>query len=505
MVAVVVVDHDAARLALALQPAADAREARQPAAMTARRRGRVASTAAGDEPARWRRCAAPPSAGAPASGPSSASRPATQTSVASRIGVDDASEDAAARPPPSRTAARSPRPMPPTRCGVASTIAWRRGARPVARSRSTSAADARVTDVGDEGRRRPARGADPRLEAARTTAPRPRRRPGWSHSTRRQDHDAGRYASKLPAYSSASTTKARRGPSARLPAPRPSATPAAARRRTPPGRAPAATSTWTSQPAVVLLPCVPATATSVRPTAASATTCCHGSTGIPRARAAAQLGVVGLDRRQRLGDREPVRVRAAGDVRRIVLPARSGCRLPPAPACTAMARPGRSRSTTAPGPRAPSRAAALAPAPAAPMTWIRSPGRIARAVAAGARPAPVAPAERVTPAGRRRARSTRSSSNSRAASALRRLLPPVAGPDVPRTSTPDRVRHRDVGQPDRLRRRFRRPGPQCRSRDTARSAPEPLARPGRHRHRGLGATGAVRRQHRVGTPSRSPP
>ena len=56
------------------------------------------------------------------------------------------------------------------------------------------------------------------------------------------------------------------------------------------GSAPAATSAWTSQPAVVLLPCVPATATSVRPTAASATTCCHGSTGIPAARAAASSG-----------------------------------------------------------------------------------------------------------------------------------------------------------------------------------------------------------------------
>ncbi len=45
-----------------------------------------------------------------------------------------------------------------------------------------------------------------------------------------------------------------------------------------------------SQPVVVLLPCVPATPTSVRPTAASATTCCQGSSGIPAARAACSSG-----------------------------------------------------------------------------------------------------------------------------------------------------------------------------------------------------------------------
>ena len=76
-------------------------------------------------------------------------------------------------------------------------------------------------------------------------------------------------------------------PARRRRAVRPSRTPAAGRRRTPMGRRRPSARTWTSQPAVVLLPCVPATPTSVRPTAASATTCCHGSIGMPaRARPA---------------------------------------------------------------------------------------------------------------------------------------------------------------------------------------------------------------------------
>ena len=69
--------------------------------------------------------------------------------------------------------------------------------------------------------------------------------------------------------------------------------PASTPRRTPTGSRPAAASRWTSQPDVVLLPWVPATATSVRPNAASATTCCHGSSGIPAARAAASSGLSG--------------------------------------------------------------------------------------------------------------------------------------------------------------------------------------------------------------------
>src|SRR4029079_14019041 len=44
---------------------------------------------------------------------------------------------------------------------------------------------------------------------------------------------------------------------------------------------------------VVLLPCVPATPTSVRPTAATATTCCHGSRGMPAERAATNSGLSG--------------------------------------------------------------------------------------------------------------------------------------------------------------------------------------------------------------------
>src|SRR4051812_4427556 len=50
--------------------------------------------------------------------------------------------------------------------------------------------------------------------------------------------------------------------------------------------------------------------------------------------------------------------------------------------------------TCAPARRA-SRTPADAPAPAAPMTWIRSPRRIARASRAGARPFPISAARRV--------------------------------------------------------------------------------------------------------------
>ena len=72
------------------------------------------------------------------------------------------------------------------------------------------------------------------------------------------------------------------------------------------GSCPAATSTCTSQPAVVLLPCVPATATSGRPAAASATTCCHGSTRDAERHARRQLRMVGVDRGQGLRDGQPV-------------------------------------------------------------------------------------------------------------------------------------------------------------------------------------------------------
>ena len=104
----------------------------------------------------------------------------------------------------------------------------------------------------------------------------------------------------------------------------------------------------------------------VRPTAASATTCCHGSIGIPAARAARELGVVRVDRGQGLRDGQAVR-RAA----RVVTCAASWAHAsgmpaaPRAPACTATARPRRSptrsrRPAARAGPRR------CAPAPAAP-------------------------------------------------------------------------------------------------------------------------------------------
>ena len=80
-------------------------------------------------------------------------------------------------------------------------------------------------------------------------------------------------------------------PTGPWPARRRSPSPAAAPRRTPTGPAPAATSTWTSQPAVVLLPCVPATATSVRPPQRRRRPAATAPTGMPaRARRAAPDG-----------------------------------------------------------------------------------------------------------------------------------------------------------------------------------------------------------------------
>ena len=97
----------------------------------------------------------------------------------------------------------------------------------------------------------------------------------------------------MPAYSSASTTKALPHPTRAVAGGPPVSSAGRSAPTNADGSSPAATSAWTSQPAVVLLPCVPATPTRVRPTAASATTCCHGSSGIPAVRAATSSGLSG--------------------------------------------------------------------------------------------------------------------------------------------------------------------------------------------------------------------
>ena len=117
---------------------------------------------------------------------------------------------------------------------------------------------------------------------------------GWSHSAEVRTMTSGRYGSKLPAYSSASTTNSTPDPRRAVAAiPMPVMEAGRSAPTNAPGSPPAPTSAWTSQPEVVLFPCVPATAISTRPAAASATTCCQGSSGIPRARAARSSGLSG--------------------------------------------------------------------------------------------------------------------------------------------------------------------------------------------------------------------
>ena len=148
---------------------------------------------------------------------------------------------------------------------------------PLARG-STTPASSRLRDQ----RARPGPRPDPAPRTPRAPPRGPRTRPGgptrpWSARPRPggRRRSCRRTRRPRPRTARPSPRRAVAGDPARS-APR-----AAAPRRTPPGPCPPAASTWTSQPEVVLLPCVPATATSVRPAAASATTCCHGSSGMP--------------------------------------------------------------------------------------------------------------------------------------------------------------------------------------------------------------------------------
>ena len=202
-----------------------------------------------------------------------------------------------------------------------------------------------------------------------------------------------------------------------------------------------------------------------------------------------QLRMVGVDRGERLGDREAVRVRGVGDVGRVVLRRDDDAER------VERRRVRRGAAGSQPDTTAPARgarsAAALAPAPAAPTTWIRSPGRIGRAARGAAR-------GRLRPGPRRRSRRGRRADAARAAAtgpaaALSRLFArPVARPDVAPDRHADRVRDRDVGQARPAWRRVPPSGPAMPVTATARSAPGPFAAAGRHRHRDLGGDRAVR-------------
>ena len=319
-------------------------------------------------------------------------------------------------PPSAANSSASPRAKPSSRCAEASiTAVTIRVPDHVPTSRRPSAATlgsptfAMSTGGGPA---RPAAADRIHVSNAPLTASVSANTSGWSHSTDVSTVRSGRYGSKLPAYSSASTTN---GPEPqRAVAGAPPVTDVGSSAPTnAAGSAPAATRVCTSQPEVVLFPCVPATATSVRPAAASATTCCHGSSGMPAARAAASSGWSGSTAvrafvtASRCGREDPSRAPGHG-------PRQAGCRPPGGQACIARAHRDRSRSRHHRHAGARS-AAALAPAPAAPTTWIRSPATIGRAAS---RPGKAGSDSR----GVARHEPSRSSSSSSAAAALSRLF-----------------------------------------------------------------------------------
>ena len=148
--------------------------------------------------------------------------------------------------------------------------------------------DARVLEVRDH--RRVGNAAEPVRERAGSPPRGPRRRPGGptrSSSGRRRPDGRRRSCRRTRPPRRRTTRPARPCAVAGMP-------PLSAAGSSAPtnalGSAPVSARTQVSQPAVVLLPCVPATATSVRPCAASAMTCCQGSAGMPRAAAARSSG-----------------------------------------------------------------------------------------------------------------------------------------------------------------------------------------------------------------------
>ena len=273
-------------------------------------------------------------------------------------------------------------------------------------NRPRSAAAPVIGHVDHEGRgrrTRHGRAAQPLLEQSRAPRRGRRRRPGGPIPRSSRQRAPGRYGSKLPAYSSASTTNLRPAPDARCGRDprrrgrRQQRTDecgwVASRARPADGRA--SRPWWTcrgSRPTATRRPTDGSVGDQLR---ATAPTECRRARRI-------ELRVVRRDRRQRLRHREPTRPGFRRDVRRVVLPTRWGCRRLRRPACTAMGRPGRSRTRPRPRPGQGS-PAALAPAPAMPTTWIRSPATSGCGSRAAARPAPISAALRFNamPAARR--------------------------------------------------------------------------------------------------------
>ena len=277
-------------------------------------------------------------------------------------------------------------------------------------------------------------------------------------------------------------------------------------RRSPDGSRPAPTSRCRSQPDVVDLPCVPVTPMSRRPpvAAASAMTCWTLSGSIPTRARGDELRVVGLDRRDRLGDRHAVddgRAVGAADVRRVVAPGDRDA---------GRERPRRSRDparrashavTTAPAACAWSAAPADGRATDADDVDAR-PGRDRSARSRGAaRPRAMSSAVRVTgwrprPVGasaRSRSRSQRPRRRSRSMFAARS---PVhwnrRTSDAGRVGRPPRRRARPASRPSR------RPGPATPGRSRPpRSAPSAIAAPAAIASGDLGADGAMRREQRL--------
>ena len=423
VVAVVVVDDDAGGLALSLEAPADAAERCE----AARRSASAATPSTEAAPATAERVGSVVAAGRGEAGRDrTAVRVETEISsvVPDAVRGGDPAEDVVAGPAPSRTAPRSRGIRRRARCGAVVHERVRDDRpRPVGQRRgelATPASPTFATSVGV----RPARPADPPLERR-------------DHVRRVPKHvgvvpfGAGQRSRRRVVGVEVARVLVRLDDERRPCAPasrRRSADPRQLRGQQradecarDPRRRP--TRTWTSQPAVVLLPCVPATPTSRRPTAASATTCCHGSTGIPAARAASSSGVCGSIAVSALVTAS--RSGCGGAVTCVAACCRRdrGCRARRAPACTATARRGRTPSR----PRRPERraiAAALAPAPAAPTTWIRSPGpdRSRRPRRRQTRGHPFGGGRHPSVASSRPAASTRSIRSSRAATALWRLF-----------------------------------------------------------------------------------
>ena len=269
---------------------------------------------------------------------------------------------------------------------------------------------ARVADVRDDDGRLAA--GPPAACAGSSARTRRRRRrssaktSGWSHSADVRTASAGRYGSKLPAYSSASTTNGGVRPAAtrrrRDAAGQRRA--AAARRRTRTGRGRPRRGRGRASPRSCSCRASRRRRRGAGPPPRPRRPAATARAGCRAARGRRQLGMVRRDRGQGLRHREPVRAAAPGPRRGPDrAPRRSGCRRRRGPRVYGDGPPGSQPLTSAPAQRR-GRAAALAPAPAMPddVDPLARPDRAERS-RAGARPAPM----------RRGARSPRASPRSR--------------------------------------------------------------------------------------------